>query len=57
MKVWVAEWTWTDGYEHSNGVIGLYYTEEAAICAGENSIDDSDEGSGYSVIEMEVKYD
>lgn len=54
MKVWVAEWTWTNGWEHRNGIIGLYSNEEAAIIAGINSVDEDDSGSFYEVYEMEV---
>lgn len=30
MKIFVLEWLWSDGYDHSNSVIGVYSSQAAA---------------------------
>ena len=57
MKAFLTMWHYNDGYDTSEGVIGLYKTRDGAECAvrkWSDSLDDDREDYKYSFEEMEV---
>lgn len=57
MKVILLMWHYNDGYDTSEGVIGLYKTRDSAEKAAivwANNADDNGEDYKYSFEEMEV---
>lgn len=58
MKVILLMWHYNDGYDTSEGVIGIYKTRESAEKAAmvwANTVADNSEDYKYSFEEIEVK--
>lgn len=43
MDIYIAWWDWCDGWEHSEGILGLFSTEQEAIAVAKAYADSQNE--------------
>lgn len=58
MEIYIAWWDWSDGWEHSEGVLGMYDKEDAAVAVAKayaESQNDSYSGSRVTCATLNEK--
>lgn len=50
MDIYIAWWDWSDGWEHSEGILGLFSTEQEAISVAKSYADSQNDAYAGSCV-------